>query len=134
MNIPLHGYVIRALEKLNHAPHLWVTPVYVSRQQKKRKETSKSPRLNKDVTQSFQSITGTFLHCVHSLYPCILPSLNKIASKQSNLTTNPTIKLYMLMDYLHTNLKAIILYHSSYMILIIVSDAAFLVPTQSRSR
>ena len=53
------GYVIWALAKFNqpapgkpqHPPHLWVTPVYDSRQQQTPKETPKASLLEKDVTQ-----------------------------------------------------------------------------------
>ena len=40
----------------------------------------------------------------------------------------------MLMDYLHTNPHAAILYHASDMILKVVSDAAFLILPKARSR
>ena len=80
-----------------------------------------------------QSISGTFLYYSRSADPCILPTLNDIASEQAKSTTDTSEKCDMLMDYLHTNPNAAIRYHASDMILKVVSDAAFLVLPKPRS-
>ena len=81
-----------------------------------------------------QSISGTFLYYGRGVDPCILPTLNDIASEQAKPTTDTSEKCDMLMNYLHTNPTASIRYHVSVMIFKVVSDAAFLVLPKPRSR
>ena len=77
VDIHMSGYVIQSLAKFNHPapekpqhpPHRWVTLFYGSRQQQTPKETSKSPLLDKDSTQRFQSITGIFIHYRRAVDP-----------------------------------------------------------------
>ena len=116
-----------------HAPHLWVIPVYISRQQQTPKGASKDPLLDKDGPQRIHSITIKFLHYGRAFNPCILPALIEISSKQDKTNTDRAIKCDMLMDYLHTNPDAFNCYHTSDMILKIVSDSAFLVLPQAQS-
>jgi hypothetical protein len=66
--------------------------------------------------------------------PCMLPTLNEIATEQASPTTETIAKANMLMDYLHTYLHAVIRYYASDMILKITSDAAYLVLPKAKSR
>ena len=136
------GYVIRALTKFihpnphkpQHAPHTWIEPTYGYRQRQPPTEQSSAPLLDEKETKRVQKISGTFLYYGRGVDPCILSTLNKIASEQAKPTTDTSEKCDILMDYLHTNPNAAIRYHTSDMVLKVVYDAAFFVLPKSRSR
>ena len=96
-------------------------------------EQSSAPLFDEKYTKLLQSISGAFLYYGRGVDPCILNTLNEIASEQAKPTTDTSEKCDMLMDYLHTNPHAAIPYHASYMILKVVSDSAFLVLPKYRS-
>jgi hypothetical protein len=142
VDVSMPGYIDRALKKFDHvppsrnqhAPHTWVEPAYGSCRPQSPTPISTAPLLDKQGTNRIQSITGTFLYYGRACDPCILPTLNEIASEQAKPTTYTNPKTNMLMDYLHTYPNAIIRYHASDMILKITSDAAYIVQPKARSR
>jgi len=64
----------------------------------------------------------------------MLVALNKISASQSKPTENTMSAVRHLLDYAHTYPNATIRYYASAMILYIVSDAAYLVLPNARSR
>ena len=66
--------------------------------------------------------------------PTILPALNEISNSQSKPTIVTGKACDLLLDYLATYPNAIICYYASDMILYIVTDAAYLVLPNARSR
>ena len=64
----------------------------------------------------------------------ILPSLNTLATIQSNPTATTKQKIDQLLDYFYTHPDAKLRYHASAMILHCDSDAVYLVETKARSR
>jgi hypothetical protein len=137
------GYVDRALTKFNHpaplhqqhAPHKWIEPAYGSRKLQTPTPESMAKPLDKTGTTRVQAINGTFMYYGRTCDPCILPTLNNIASEQgASPTTMTTARTHMLIDYLHTYPNGIIQYYASNMILKSTSDAAYLVQPKARSR
>ena len=140
VDISMPDYVPKALAKFNHsaptrpqhAPHPWTSPVYGQKVQYATKDLSEP--LDSKGTQRVQQIAGTFLYYGRAVDPTILASLNEIASKQSAPTTLTRTSCNQLLDYLHQHPDAVIRYHASDMILCLVSDAAYLVLPNARSR
>ena len=64
----------------------------------------------------------------------ILPTLGDISSEKSVATSNTMDKIQQLLNYLATNLHAIIIYNVSSMIILIYRDASYISVTRSRSR
>ena len=64
----------------------------------------------------------------------ILPTLNEISTSQSAPTEETLARCHQLLDYLATYPDATIRYTASDMILICVTDAAYLVLLKARSR
>ena len=89
---------------------------------------------NKKGTQRVQSIAGTFLYYDRAVDPTILASLNEITNKQSAPTTLNETACNQLLDYFHIHPYAILRYYASNMILCLVSDAAYLVFPNARSK
>ena len=133
-------YVPKNLKKLGHqpparpqhAPHQWTKPVYGQKIQYANSDTS--GKLDPKGTQRVQSIAGTFLYYGRAQDPTILPALNEISNNQASPTVLTREACDHLLDYLYTHPDAIIRYHASDMILCIVSDAAYLVLPNARSR
>jgi len=142
VDVSMPGYVERALTKFQHpaplraqhAPHKWIEPVYGSRKPQSPTPDSAAQPLDKPGTKRIQSINGTFMYYGRACDPCILPTLNEIATEQASPTTDTVARAKMLMDYLHTYPEGVIRYHASDMILKITSDAAYLVQPKARSR
>ena len=80
-----------------------------------------------------QGIASKFICYGRSFDPCILRALNEISSEQVKPKINTARKCDMLMEYLHTNLDAVIRYHASEMVLKVVSVSYFLLLLQARS-
>jgi hypothetical protein len=120
--------------RTQHAPHAWSAPVYGSRTPQRPTLLSNAPLLDSPGAVRIQSISDTFLYYGRACDPCILPALNKIATKKAAPTTATVAKTNMLMDYLHTYPNAVIRFYASDMILKITSDAAYLVLPKARSR
>jgi hypothetical protein len=133
-------YVPKNLTKLGHvpptrpqhAPHLWNKPIYGQKIQYA--NTDESEKLDAKGTKRVQSIAGTFLYYGRVQDPTILPALNEISNSQASPTILTRDACDMLLDYLATHPDAVIRYYASDMILCIVSDAAYLVLPNARSR
>jgi len=133
-------YVPKALAKFKHptphlpqhAPHAWTALVYGQKTQYA--TVDHSPFLNKAETTRVQAISGTFLYYTRAVDPTILPALNEISNKQSKPTHKTDKACKHLMDYSFTQLKAVIWYYLSNMILSLISNTAYLVLPDARSR
>ena len=84
VDIYMPGYLIRALEAFDHpppkrpqhAPHKWIEPIYISKQQQQRTAISTANPLKQNGTTRVQSINGTFIYYSWGVYPCIIPTPN----------------------------------------------------------
>lgn len=140
VDISMPTYVPKALAKFQHpapstpqhAPHLWTKPVYGQKIQYA--NTNQSPLLDKAGIQRVQSVSGTFLYYGRAIDSTILAALNEISNNQAKPTILTGQACDLLLDYLHTHPTAIIRFYASDMILCIVSDAAYLVLPNARSR
>jgi hypothetical protein len=134
------AYVPKALVKFGHkppkipqhAPHQWTQPAYGQKVQYA--TTDESPLLDKKGTRRVQSVSGTFLYYGRAVDPLILPALNEISNKQAQPTDATNKACDHLLDYLATHPNAVIRFYASDMILHVVSDAAYLVLPNARSR
>jgi hypothetical protein len=115
-----------------HAPHLWSKPIYGQKVQYATSDTS--ALLDKTGTRRVQGVSGTFLYYGRALDYTILPALNKISNSQSKPTDVTGKACDHLMDYLATHPDAVVRFYASGMVLCIVSDAAYLVLPDARSR
>jgi hypothetical protein len=115
-----------------HAPHLWSTPVYGQKVQYAPTDTSSL--LNKKGTTRVQGVSGTFLFYGRAIDYTILPALNQISNNQARPTEITSKAFDNLIDYLATHPDAVIRFYASGMCLCIVSDAAYLVLPDARSR
>ena len=96
--------------------------------------TENSPLLDEEATKQVQAISGTFIYYAHAVDPTILPALNEISNQQAKPTEKTTKAYKQLMDYLYTHPKAVICFNASDMIISLVSDTAYLVLPDARSR
>jgi len=91
------------------------------------------PTLNNKETKRIQSISGP-LNYYSEIDPCIKPALNEIAREQAKPTLTTKRRTDHLLDYLATNPDATLKYDASDMILVIETDAAYLVQPKAKSR
>ena len=137
----MNNYNRRNLEKFGHkppakpqhAPHSWTAPVYGRKTAQKPTVSTPSPSLDSKGTKRVQSVAGTYTY-YSEVDPCIKVALNEIASQQAK-PTEATIKTVdWMLDYLSTYPDATLRFYASDMILIIETDAAYLVLPNARSR
>eukprot|EP00957_Ditylum_brightwellii_P147873 11260261-Ditylum_brightwellii.AAC.1 len=81
-----------------------------------------------------QEILGTLLFYARAVDPAMLMALNTIAFKQEHPTSKMAAARVQLLSYCATHPEAIIRYHSSGMVLHILSDASYLSAPRARSR
>ena len=115
-----------------HAPHLWSKPVYGQKVQCATTDTSKL--LDTKGIARVQGVAGTFLYYGRAIDHTILPALNEISNSQAKPAEITGKACDHLMDYLATHPDAVIRFHASGMVLCVVSDAAYLVSPDARSR
>jgi len=89
-------------------------------------EKATEPTLNEKETKRIQSISGTSNY-YSEIDPCIKTALNEIAHEQAKPTLTTKRRSDHLLDFLATNQEATLRYHASDMILVIETDAAYLV-------
>ena len=139
-DISMPEYVPKELSKFHHistkrtrhAPHPWTFHIYSQRIQYTTKDLS-TP-LDKKESQRVQAIAGTFLYYGLAVNPAILSSLNSIANKQASPKTLTKTSSNQLLDYLHAHPHEVLRYQASDMILCLVSNVAYLVLPNVRSR
>jgi hypothetical protein len=140
VDLSMHEYVPKALAKLGHkkpkmpqhSPHLWSTPNYGQRVQLANNDIT--PLLDKLGILRVQQVSGIFLYYGRAVDQTILVALNEISNSQARPTEKTKKACDMLLDYLATHPDATIRYHASDMILCVISDAAYLVLPDARSR
>ena len=93
-----------------------------------------SPLLDKLGIKRVQRISGIFLYYGRAVDQTIIVALNEISNSQAKPTLKTKKTCDMLLDYLTTHPDATIRYHASDMILCVISDAAYLVLPDARSR
>jgi hypothetical protein len=75
---------------------------------------------------------GTFLYYVRCIDSTMLAVLGSIATQQANPTENMMKKVQQFLDYASTHLDAIVMYHTSDMVLAGHSNASY--PSESKAR
>ena len=140
VDVSMNNYVKRALAKFTHAPplrpqhapHAWQQPTYGKRGPQSPTATTNEPALNNEETKRIQTISGTFNY-YSEIDPCIKPALKEISSEQAKPTSKTKRRTEHLLDYLSTNPDATLRYYASDMILVIETDAAYLVQPEAKS-
>ena len=138
VDVAMHDYVNRALTKYNHtppqrpqhAPHAWLEPKYGKQGPQLPTKQSTESTLNDKETKRIQSISGT-LNYYSEIDPCIKPALNEISREQAKPTLTTKRRTEHLLDYLATNPDATLRYDASDMILVLETDAAYLVQPEA---
>jgi len=141
VDVSMKTYVHRALEKYKHipplrpqhAPHAWLEPTYGRRGPQLPTTATNESALNNEETKKIQSISGT-LNYYSEIDPCIKPALNEIAREQAKPTFATKRRTEHLLDYLSTHPEATLRYCASDMILVVETDAAYLVQPEAKSR
>jgi hypothetical protein len=139
-DISMPGYVSNVLSKFQHddpkhpqhTPSRYVTPVYGAKTQYA--TIDETPPLTAKQCLTIQKVTGFVLYYARAVDPTVLMPLNDIATEQIKATEKTQAATNQLLDYLATNLDAIIRYHASDMILHIHSDASYLSVSNAHSR
>lgn len=86
-----------------------------------------SPPLSASNKQLVQQIIGTFLYFARAVDPTMLIALNELSAHQSNPTEDTLKKCHHLLNYSATHPLATVRYHASDMVLMVDTDAAYLV-------
>ena len=92
-----------------------------------------SPILSDELLKYIHQVFGIFLYYGIAINNTILVGLSDIDAKQSVATAITTARVDHLLDYLASNPKSTILYHSSGMVLFIHSYASYLLVAKARS-
>ena len=131
-----------ALKKLNyqpkifpqHSPHQHTPIIYAKKGSQQMVNDNKSNLLPSKEIKRIQSITGTFLYNARALHYTMLPALNEIACTQAKPTEYTKEECQQIMDYAATYPNVYVRYHASDMVLMVDSDAAYLVMPNAKSR
>jgi hypothetical protein len=115
----------QAPSKPQHQSYLHVKPNYGAKAQYT-EDTDTSALLSKEDKKFIQEVIGTFLYYVQCVDSTMLVGLGSIATQQANPTENMMKKVQHFLDYASTHPDAIIMYHSSDMVLIGHSNALYL--------
>jgi hypothetical protein len=143
VDISMPEYVEKMLQRFQHtpkitpqySPHKHLPIVYGATNTRQYATAPDSfPHLSPTGTTHIQSIVGSHLYYGRAIDHTTLPTLNEISSEQAMPTEKTKEKAQQLMDYMHTHPNAYIRYYASGMILLIDSNAAYLVAQKSRSR
>ena len=141
VDINMPNYVSDALHRFQHpapvypqySPHQH-NPINYGERRQYAAAPDQSELLDKKGTTRVQSVVGTFLYYARAIDSTMLPALNEIASQQAAPTTQTLQKCNRLLDYVATYPNAYIRFHASDMILMLDTDAAYLVMPKARSR
>ena len=137
------GYLNALLGRLQHvpkiypqySPHHYQPIVYgVKGTPQFATQPATSPELSQADTQRLQSAVGSLLYYARALDCTMLPTLNQIGSEQARPTQDTQAKLSCLLDYAATYPEAVVRFYGSNMLLMVDSDAAYLVLPKARSR
>ena len=136
----MDGYVEQALQEFTHAPpntHFngpskVVRPDYGAKIQYVKDDTTKP--LNKTKINYLQRVVGKFLYYARAIDNTMLHALNDIATATSKGTEATLAAVEYFLNYAASNPDARIRYIASEMILQAISDAAYLVCPNARSR
>jgi hypothetical protein len=139
-DISMPGYVSNVLSKFQHdspkhqqhTPSRYVTPVYGAKTQYSTKD--ETPPLTAQQCLTIQKVTGSVLCYARAVDPSVSMPLNDIATEQTKSTEKTQAATNQILDYLATQSDTTIRYHTSDMVLHILSDASYLSVSNARSR
>ena len=109
-------------------------PIRYGKQSDKIVPEEESPELDKAGKTFVQQVVGSFLYYARAVDLTILHALSEIASQQSSPTEKTLQRVNQLLDYMHTNPRAVIQFYASDMVLNVHSDASYLTAARGRSR
>jgi hypothetical protein len=134
------GYITRISNRFLHpapkhpeiSPHPWERPNYSNKTQLTA-VLDTSPAISSADKLHLQEVQGTLLYYARALDVTILTAITELSTEMATGTVETMSKLNQLLDYLSTNPKAIIQYHSSSMQSAIKPDASYLSVSKARS-
>jgi hypothetical protein len=134
-------YVIKQLTKYGHVAPLKPqhcpyspNPIKYGKDNQATSPLDDSPLLNEAGKKRVQQIVGSFLYYARAVDPTILMALSEISSQQAAPTENTMKRVNQFLDYMWTDLDAVIQYRASDMILNVHSDASYLSTPKACSR
>jgi hypothetical protein len=141
VHILMPGYIEKALTRFGHkrpkrkqnSPHKHIAPIYGTRAQYVEPENP-SPLLSKAEKTYIQAVTGTLLYYVRAADSTILTTLNAIAMQQAAPTQDTLEEIQQVLDYCASQEEAILMCHTSSMILAVHSNTSYLNERKSQSR
>jgi hypothetical protein len=122
----------RAPSKLQHQPYPHVKPNNGVKVQYT-EDTETLALLPKEDMKFIQEVISTFLYHAQCVNSTMLAALGSIAAQQANPTKNTMKKVRQFLDYASTHSDAIIMYHTSDMVLAGHSNALYLSGSKARS-
>ena len=143
VDISMPGYVDNLLSKLQHkkptspqySPHHYVNIKWTAKGDRQyAQQEDDSPNLPVKDIKWVQSAVGSLLYYGRGIDCTILPALTQIAMSQANPTVNTKKAVQRLLDYVATYNNTTVRFYKSDMILVVDSDAAYLVLPKARSR
>jgi len=139
--LSMPDYVKKALERLGGAegskatksPMVYEPPRYG---QKVQFADDDDPKVdtNEATTKRLQQIVGIFLYYARAIDYSILPGINCISTRQSQITEQLKANVTRLLAYMKTYPDAKLIFKASKMELIVQSDASYLCESGARSR
>jgi hypothetical protein len=141
VDISMHGYVAKALERFQHtphhcaehSPHAWSKSIYGTHPQLT-SPVDDTSLLPQSALTRIQEITGTLLFYARVIDCTMLVVLGIVASNQSTGTHATAQALTQLLNYAAAHPDATVRYTASDMYLHIHSDVSYLSEAKARSR
>ncbi len=141
VHLSMPGYIKNALIQFGHKkpdkpqmqPYPHTTPTYgMTIQYAKAVDTS--PAATKAEEKVIWQVIGKLLYYGHAVDSTIITGLSSLAAAQAKPTAQTLFLINWLLDYMATNLDAILTYKKSDMVLAVHSDASYLSEPAARSQ
>ena len=140
VDISMPKFVPAALKRLmyipkvspQYSPHKHV-PIHYGKQHQYA-PSNDHPKLDAKGRKHIQSIVRSFLYHARALDYTLLPAINETSTTQANPTTFTEEEYQQILDYVATYPNVFVWYYASDMVLMLDSDAAYLVLPNAKSR
>ena len=135
------GYIQKELQNYKHqhpskpqyAPYPTTPSKYGASSQEPTPQDTSPPATKEEITH-IQKIVGGILYYARSVDLTVLVALFAIATNQVKATKKTLRNVHQVLDYLVTNIDAMIILNASYMLLNIHSDASYLYANNVKRR